>query len=90
VAPIIKAKDVEDVIKLANTSIYGLWCSIFWDNQEQKEYIAQQVEVSNAFIDKVVTSYAFLPYGGIKNTWYGKELAEQGLKAFINEKVIVK
>jgi acyl-CoA reductase-like NAD-dependent aldehyde dehydrogenase len=38
----------------------------------------------------VVTSYAFLPYGWIKNTWYGKELSEHGLKAFMNEKIIVK
>jgi succinate-semialdehyde dehydrogenase/glutarate-semialdehyde dehydrogenase len=75
---------------LANQSIYWLWCSIFWDNMDQKKYIAQLVEVSNAFIDKVVTSYAFLPYGGIKNTWYWKELAEHWLKAFINEKVIIK
>lgn len=89
VAPISKAKDIEEIIRLANTSIYGLWCSIFWDNKEDKEYIAQQVEVSNAFIDKVVTSYAFLPYWGIKNTGYGKELAEHWLKAFVNEKVIV-
>lgn len=90
VAPIIKAKDKEDIVRLANQSVYGLWCSIFGDNREDKEYIAQNVEVSNAFIDKVVTSYAFLPYGGIKNTWYGKELSEHGLKVFMNEKVIVK
>lgn len=89
VAPIIRAKDVDDAIRLANISNYGLGCSIFGDDKEQKMKIATQVEVSNAFIDKVVTSYAFLPYGGIKNTGYGKELAEHGLKAFINEKVIV-
>lgn len=90
VAPIIKAKDLNDIIRLANQSVYGLWCSIFGDNKEDKEYIAQNIEVSNAFIDKVVTSYAFLPYGWIKNTWYGKELSEHGLKAFMNEKIIVK
>ena len=49
-------------------SIYGLGCSIFGDDMAQKEYIARHVDVSNVFIDKVVTSYAFLPYGGIKNT----------------------
>jgi len=80
---------VDDAIRLANMSNYGLGCSIFGDDAAQKMQVAREVEVSNAFIDKIVTSYAFLPYGGIKNTGYGKELAEHGLKAFINEKVIV-
>ena len=90
VAPIIKAETIDDAIALANMSVYGLGCSVFGDDMAQKEYVAQRVEVSNVFFNKVVTSYAFLPYGGIKNTWYGKELSEQGLKAFVNEKIVVK
>ena len=49
-------------------SVYGLGCSVFGDDMAQKEYVAQRAEVSNVFFNKVVTSYAFLPYGGIKNT----------------------
>lgn len=90
VAPIIKAQDIDDAIALANMSVYGIGCSVFGDDMAQKEYVAQRVEVSNVFFNKVVTSYAFLPYGGIKNTWYGKELSEHGLKAFVNEKIVVK
>jgi len=89
VAPIIKANSLEEILELINNSVYGLWCSIFGDDLESKKFLAEHVEVSNAFLDKVVTSYAFLPYGGIKNTGYGKELSEHGLKAFMNEKVIV-
>lgn len=89
VAAIIKAKDIEDLISLVNNSKYGLWCSIFWDDQSQLEYVASRVNVGNVFINKIVTSYAFLPYWGINNSWYGKELAENWLKYFTNEKVIV-
>nr|MDD3719739.1 aldehyde dehydrogenase family protein [Candidatus Gracilibacteria bacterium] len=89
VAAVIKAKDINDVISLANNSKYGLGCSIFGDNIEDMNYIASKVEVSNIGINKIVTSYPFLPYGGIKNTGYGKELGERGIKTFCNEKVIV-
>ncbi len=89
VAAVIKAKDIEDAIKLANNSKYGLWCSIFWDSYEEMNYIASKVEVSNIWINKIVTSYPFLPYWWIKNTWYWKELWERWIKTFCNEKVIV-
>lgn len=68
VAPITKANSIDEIITLANTSAYGLGCSIFGDDFEQKTLIASQIQASNIFFDKVVTSYAFLPYGGIKNT----------------------
>lgn len=89
VAAVIKAKDVKDAIKLANMSKYWLWCSIFWDNIDDLNYIASKIEVSNVGINKIVTSYPFLPYGWIKNTWYWKELGERWIKTFCNEKVIV-
>ena len=86
---IIKAKDIDEAINLANNSVFGLWCSIFWDNKKDLEYIASKVEVSNVWINKIVTSYPFLPYWWIKNTWYGKELWERWIKTFCNEKVVV-
>lgn len=89
VAAVIKAKDINDAIRLANNSKYGLWCSIFWDNYDDMNYVASKVEVSNVWINKIVTSYPFLPYGWIKNTWYWKELWERWIKTFCNEKVIV-
>jgi succinate-semialdehyde dehydrogenase/glutarate-semialdehyde dehydrogenase len=89
VAAVIKAHDIEDAIRLANLSKYGLGCSIFGDNLDEANSVASRVEVSNVGINKVVTSYPFLPYGGIKNTGYGKELGEKGIKTFCNEKVIV-
>lgn len=89
VAAVIKARDIDDAIQLANLSKYGLGCSIFGDNLDEANYVAERVEVSNVGINKIVTSYPFLPYGGIKNTGYGKELGERGIKTFCNEKVIV-
>ena len=89
VAVITKAKNIKEIIDLINASKFWLWCSVFGDNKADKLLIAKKAEVGNVFIDKVVTSYAFLPYWWIKNTWYGKELWEEWLKGFVNAKVIV-
>lgn len=89
VAPIIKAKTIDEAIILANNSKFWLWCSLYWDNKEQLIEVSKKIEAWNVFINKIVTSYSFLPYWGIKDSWYGKELAENWLKNFVNEKVIV-
>jgi len=89
VAPITKAKDVEEAIYLANNTRFWLWCSVYGDNLEELDYVWSKIEAGNVFINKIVTSYPFLPYWWIKDSWYWKELWERGLKNFVNEKVIV-
>lgn len=89
VAPVIKAKDLEEAIELANNSKFWLWCSLYWDNIDELNNISSKIVAWNVFINKIVTSYPFLPYGWIKDSWYGKELGERWLKSFVNEKVVV-
>lgn len=89
VAPLIKVADVDEAIQVINDSEFGLGCSVYGDSKEDKMKVAMNSDVANVFIDGVVTSFANLPYGWIKNTGYGKELGEAWLKAFVNEKVIV-
>ncbi len=89
VASVCKASNLEEAVTIINNSKFWLGCSIFWDNKVDLEYVASKVEVSNVWINKIVTSYAFLPYGWIKNSGYGKELWERWIKTFCNEKVIV-
>ena len=89
VAPVAVARNIEELIELANASRYGLGCSIFGDDRAQIEQVMNRIEAGNIAVNKVVTSYAFLPYGGIKDAGYGKELGERGIKTFMNEKVIV-
>lgn len=89
VAPIIKAKDLNEAISLVNNSKFWLGCSLYWDNIDELKVISQKIETWNVFINKIVTSYPFLPYGWIKQSWYWKELWERWLKNFVNEKVII-
>jgi len=63
IAPIIKAKTIDEAIELANDSEYGLGCSIYGSDTNLLESVATKIEASNIALNKVVTSYAFLPYG---------------------------
>lgn len=89
VAPVVKAQDINHAIELANMSQFGLGCSLYGDDIDSLKSIVSKIEAWNVCINKIVTSYPFLPYGWIKHSWYGKELWENGLKAFVNEKVVI-
>jgi len=89
VAPVIKAKDVEEAILLANKSRFGLASCVITKDKEKFDYVASKLETWNVFWNKIPTSYPFLPYGWVKDSWYWKELWERGMKNFVNEKILV-
>ncbi len=88
VASVIKAKDEEEAIKLANYSTFGLGSGVFTSDVKRGEKIALQLEAGNSFVNKLVASDPRLPFGGIKNSGYGRELSEIGIKEFVNTKTI--
>lgn len=90
VAVIIEAKDEKEAIKIANDSEYGLGSAIFSKNRKHAEMIAQQlIQAGSCFINAAVHSDPRLPFGGIKNSGYGRELSSFALKEFVNIKTIV-
>jgi succinate-semialdehyde dehydrogenase/glutarate-semialdehyde dehydrogenase len=89
VAPIVKAKDIDQAISLANNSKYWLASTVVTNDKEKFNYVMNQLETWNVFWNKIPTSYPFLPYWWIKNSGYGKELWERWMKNFTNEKVVV-
>lgn len=89
VAAVIKAKDEQEAIALANDTPYGLAASIWTKNISLAKKLASHLETGAVFINKIVTSDPRLPFGGIKKSGYGRELSEYGLKEFINIKTIV-
>ncbi|MFN7118010.1 MAG: NAD-dependent succinate-semialdehyde dehydrogenase [Saprospiraceae bacterium] len=82
------ANDAE-AIRLANDSIYGLGASIWSQNPERAQSIAKQLEVGFVAINDFVKSDPRLPFGGMKRSGFGRELAEEGIKEFVNVKTIV-
>ncbi len=89
VAAIIKAEDEADAIRIANDTIYGLGAAIFSKNIEKAERIAaEELEAGCCFINDFVKSDPRLPFGGIKQSGYGRELGEFGIREFVNVKTL--
>jgi succinate-semialdehyde dehydrogenase/glutarate-semialdehyde dehydrogenase len=89
VAAIIRAKDEEDAIHIANDSVFGLGAAVFTENMEKGEHIAaKRLNAGNCFVNSLVKSDPRLPFGGIKESGYGRELSHFGIKEFVNIKTV--
>ena len=89
VAAIIEAKDENDAIRIANDSIYGLGAGIFSANIANAERIAaEEIEAGNCYVNDFVHSDPRLPFGGIKQSGYGRELGVYGIREFVNIKTV--
>ena len=90
VAAIIEAEDEDDAIKKANDTIYGLGAAIFSKNLAHAEKIAiEEIEAGSVFINEMVSSNPKLPFGGIKQSGYGRELSYYAIREFSNIKTIL-
>jgi succinate-semialdehyde dehydrogenase/glutarate-semialdehyde dehydrogenase len=88
VASVIRAKDDAHAVELANNSQFGLGSGVFTKDTERGEKLALQLEAGSSFVNKLVVSDPRLPFGGIKNSGYGRELAAYGIREFVNTKTI--
>ena len=90
VAVIISAKDQAHAIELANKTNYGLGSAIFTTDLDKGERIAtDELEAGSCFVNDFVKSDPRLPFGGIKESGYGRELSEFGIHEFVNIKSVV-
>lgn len=89
VASVIKVKDEEEAVRVANDSVYGLGASIYSGNEKRAEQTAaQQLEAGCCFVNDFVKSDPRLPFGGIKQSGYGRELGLFGIREFVNIKTV--
>ena len=89
VASIIAAKDEEDAIRIANDTVFGLGSAVFTADVDKGERIARhKLEAGNAFVNTFVRSDPRLPFGGIKESGYGRELSAFGIREFTNIKTV--
>lgn len=88
VASIVAAEDAEHAVTLANDSRFGLGGSVFTEDREKGERMARQLDVGCAFVNEMTKSDPRLPFGGIKDSGYGRELSRHGIREFVNAKTV--
>jgi len=88
VTPIIEVKDEEEAIRVANDTPFGLGASLWTRDEDKAHRYARRIETGSVFVNEMVKSDPRLPFGGIKNSGYGRELSEEGIREFVNTKTV--
>ena len=88
VASVFTARDEADAVRIANDSIFGLGAAVFTRDAARGERLARELEAGCTFVNTLVASDPRLPFGGIKESGYGRELGTYGIKEFVNIKTV--
>jgi len=88
VALIFRVKNEKQAIDLANDSPYGLGGSVITKDIERGKRIARKIDTGMVFINQSTWTAPDLPFGGVKNSGYGRELSDLGISEFVNKKLI--
>jgi succinate-semialdehyde dehydrogenase / glutarate-semialdehyde dehydrogenase len=88
VACFFKAKDEEEMVRIANDSDFGLGGSVWTSNTEKGIELARKVSSGAVYVNRMMASDPAIPFGGIKKSGYGRELARHGILEFVNQKSI--
>ena len=89
VASVIIARNEDDAIRIANDTVYGLGASIWTRDIERAQLLSHRIQAGVVSVNDLVASDPRLPFGGVKQSGYGRELGNFGIKEFVNIKTVV-
>jgi succinate-semialdehyde dehydrogenase/glutarate-semialdehyde dehydrogenase len=88
VATIFRVKDADEAIRIANDTRFGLGASVWTQDEAERDHLIQQLEAGMVFVNKMVVSDPRVPFGGVKQSGFGRELGPFGIREFTNIKTV--
>jgi succinate-semialdehyde dehydrogenase / glutarate-semialdehyde dehydrogenase len=88
VAQVHRANDIEDAVRIANATRFGLGSNAWTNDPGEQEIFVRDLQAGQTFINGMVASFPALPFGGVKASGHGRELAAHGLREFTNIKTV--
>ncbi|HMC55716.1 MAG TPA: NAD-dependent succinate-semialdehyde dehydrogenase [Gemmatimonadaceae bacterium] len=88
VAPVFRARDAADAVRIANDTRFGLGAAAWTNDAREARYFARELHAGTVFVNGMVASDARFPFGGVKASGYGRELGSFGLREWVNIKTV--
>jgi len=88
VAQLFRVRDAEEAIALANATVFGLGSNVWTTDADEQERFVRALDAGAVFVNGMTTSFPELPFGGVRESGFGRELSSQGIRAFCNIKTV--
>jgi succinate-semialdehyde dehydrogenase/glutarate-semialdehyde dehydrogenase len=88
VAAVFEVESEAEAVELANDTDFGLGCSIWSEDRDRAERVARRIDAGCTYVNQLTKSDPRVPFGGVKEAGYGRELSEAGIKEFVNRKTV--